>query len=175
MPFTISVIGSQVGLLRVVGTLEASEMPAYKQMYTSLYNQMSRFIIIYDTREMDIPSLQLFKEKVNLVSKLKHRTCSQVMGVIVLTEFDFIKTLVSEIMRMSGQAAPFAIVTSVPSCIAKLRHWITIANGKTPPGMEHLVPKFSENPPASSAALLVLRFLQFTRHFLSYYYVHQGR
>ena len=175
MPFTISVVGSHVGLVRIVGMLEPDEMPVYKQMYSAMYDKMDRFIIVFDTREMAIPSLQLFAEKVNLLSKLKHRTCSQVMGAVVLTEFDLIKTLVSEILKMSGQAAPFAIVTSVSSCITQIRQWITIANGKTPPGMEHLLLKFSENAPASSAALLVLRFLQFMRHFLSYYYVHGNR
>jgi len=175
--FSIRKVHSRVAIVSFHSCPDEFEWKAYETCYKEMFDTMHHFILIFDTRNLGLPSIFIVQQKAKLLLSLKHRTLSQVMGVMVLTEYDFIKDLVLMIIKAGGQAAPFAIVTSVAECVQQTLDWVRILHFKRVPERPGSALSLLSQKPvswrqaghASSAGIIVWRFMMFMRHFVRFY------
>ena len=168
MPFRIEAVNDEVVVVKFFDTLSSSEIVAYRKAYQDMYRTRRRFVLVFDTRELSMPTPELFQTKVDLVFNLKHRTLAQVMGVIILTEYELIQHLVMQLIQAGGQAAPFAVVTTVQECARLAVDWLELIHGRTPAAIAACRPLFSETEPAVLVSLLACKFIMFMRHFIRF-------
>lgn len=146
----------------------------YEQAYLSLYRSFPTFIILFDTRNIDFPSLDVIQNVKALLQRLKHRTVSQVPAVIVLTQFQLIKELVLTVIKAGGQAAPFFISTDPDQVVQYAADVATFSSGKNVPRWWQTRPGLVSIRDAGTATILALvlqQFVIFSRHFVRLYFL----
>ena len=145
----------------------------YERAYLSLYRDHNKFIIIFDTRNIDFPTLDVIQNKKVLLQTLKHRTVGQVPAVLVLTQFDIIKQLVLTVIRAGGQAAPFFISTLPEDVVQYATDVATAVSGRNVPHWWRTRPglvSIGDTDRAVILALVLQQLITFSRHFVRYYF-----
>jgi hypothetical protein len=168
MPFQIKAVNDEVVVVTFYETLSSLEIQAYKKAYKDMYHSRRRFVLVFDTRQLSMPTPELFQTKVDLIFNFKHHSLAQVIGAVILTDYDFIKHLVMQISKAGGQAAPLAVVTTVQECAHLTADWLELIHGRTPAAIAACRPLFSKTEPAAVMALLVCKFIMFMRHFIRF-------
>jgi len=168
MPFQIQKLSKQAMIVTINGILAGPELDRYCSEYVAMYDAMDRFVLILDIRGMDFPSVEMFTRKKTLSSNLKHRTISQVMGIVVFVEYEILKELAIALVKAGGQAAPLSIVSRLSDCVQTVADWIQIMHRQTPASIRSCKLLYKHTPPAAIVSILVMRFIMFMRHFIRY-------
>jgi hypothetical protein len=168
MPFRIEAVNDEVVVITFYETLSSSEILAYRKAYRDMYHSRQRFVLVFDTRQLSMPTPELFQTKLDLIFNFKHHSLAQVMGAIILTDYEFIKHLVMQLCKAGGQAAPLSVVTTVQECASLAADWVELIHGRTPASIALQRPLFSKTEPAVVMALLVCKFIMFMRHFIRF-------
>jgi len=162
-------------VVTIEGSMVGPEIARYAAEYEAMYDTLDRFVVIMDIRRIDFPSADMFNVQKNLLTKLKHRSVSQVMGAVVFTEYESVKELIMALVKAGGQAAPFSIVTTVPECVHTVANWVQLIHRQTPTSTKNTGPLFVKTDPATIVAILVFRFIMFMRHFIRFEFTGRTR
>ncbi len=140
----------------------------YQQTYLRLYEKYPHFVVVFDLRNMGMPSLKLIDEKRRLLMKLKPRTCRQMLAAIVITSYEPIRNIILALVSAAGQAAPFYAYTDPRQAAEKAARLAHLIKG-TKYFMSPVNPKALTWGKASAAvktALVIMVFARSIRHFL---------
>jgi hypothetical protein len=167
MSFVVDVIDDCVVVIRVLAGIKTSDWPAYRAAYMKVYDTFDHFVIVFDLREVTMSNVDLIPLKKELIQELKPRTTRQVLGVVVVTAYDVIATLVTTLVRQGGQAAPFFISTNLHEAASVASRMANII--KRVPGCdaeERGVVTYGELSKAAFTVLIFFMFVRMQNHFL---------
>jgi len=158
--------GLSVVLITVTGMVDEETWPAYRAAYLSAYHILHRFIIVFDVRDVSMPAGMLISQKREMIMGLKPWTVARVVGVCLLTDSEVIHLLVNTLVKAGGQAAPFAIFTSVD----EIATWAAVAaeGFMGHPVHADVSPApvlFGDLDGAMLYSLVLQKFINFMKHF----------
>jgi hypothetical protein len=140
----------------------------YQQTFLRLYDKYPHFIVVFDLRNMGMPSLSVIDEKRKLLMKLKPRTCRQLLAAIVITSYEPVRDVIMALVSAAGQAAPFYAFTDpalAAEKAAQLAHLIKGTRGCCVPANPKAL-TWGRASPGLKYALVLMVFGRCIRHFL---------
>ena len=170
--FVMTAIRSQhantvVVVITLRDCLDEVSWELYEQSYRKLYSLYKRFAIVFDGRQMGLPGVDIIVKKLALLKSLKHRSVGQLATAIVLTEYDIIKSLVSQLVQAGGQAAPFEITTGIHDAANLVGCTLEIQAGRKPREQAAGALTFRDLHSSAIVALFLLKLARFSRHILA--------
>ncbi len=123
---------SAVVVISFTGFPADKDMETYAHEYRRVYKLFPKFLTVYDTRNLGLPNVQGIQRAVQLIHSVKSLTMQQVHATLVLTQFDFVRTLVSTLVHAGGQVAPFRICTTPQEISEMTLYYLCVHNHKPP-------------------------------------------
>jgi hypothetical protein len=142
-----------------------AEWTYYETAYRKMYTHHKRLIMVFDARAISVPPTDLIMRKMNMTQSLKHLTCIQIAGTIVITKYDVIRVLVNAIVKAGGQASPFHITTDIEEGANCVQDILLASNGCHLENGTHTL-RMNQVDKATLMCLAILKFIPSMRHFL---------
>lgn len=161
-----------VSVIRFEGPFCQNEWPLYESQFLSMYEQYkhSRFIVVYDLRDIDMNVAELVPlilNKKNMLVKLKPITSRRQFCSIVLTPYVLIRELAINILRLSGQVSLFHVFTTAQDVAAKVDELTAILHNERLPCSSRHSLKWGDISTAQVYALLIAFYIRIARHHLA--------
>ena len=165
--FTIEVVDDCAVIVRPEADFRMEDWPKYVAAYTNVYDTYDHFVLVFDLQKVTLPPVELITKKLDLVKRMRPRTTRQVAGVVVLTPFEVICKIVTQLMVMNGQVSPCYIVSDpreAARAIARMGSLVQNRPGCDPAEVRTL--RLGELPFGAFVGLIVLTFLRMQTYYL---------
>ena len=108
-----------------------ANIDAYEAAYRAAYATYSKFVIVFDARFLGcVPSANTRERKLDLTSSLKWQTTFKVPFVGVLVSNELFASIISELLRARGQAAPLLLTHSADSLARHVVRAAVLSDGR---------------------------------------------
>lgn len=134
-PFSIQTVGQCVVVLRMWAIPSEAAFPLLAQAYTRLYDKYAHLVVVFDLRGSEVPPLWFLNRVKDLLLGMKHRTCRQLLGAVVLPHHAVVRDIITSLVEASGQVAPFYVYLEPEKVARKAAQLGLLINGV--PGVVH--------------------------------------
>lgn len=158
-----------VSVISFQGAFVESKWPMYEADFRNVYRVHDRAVIVFDLRgvEVDMSTVVQFAMlKKSLLTELKADTCRMLLAAVVLTQYDFIRDIVMNIVKASGQASLFYAFSDLSEAVTTINRLVAVINNQRLPLSRPGALRWKDVSSANITALLLSFFLRISRHFL---------
>ena len=138
---------------------------AYESAYRAMFAQHASIVLVFDTRRIGLPSLQLIMRKRALMAEMKPLTVGIVSKVIILTAHALVRDLVAALLKAGGQTAPFYIATDPAAAIDQVLDMAQILTGAPLPHTPGQLTR-ADVGDAAMCSLVCIWFLLIGKHYM---------
>jgi hypothetical protein len=173
---SLDVCKGHVAVVRITGQPTAAEWPQYEQQVLRMYNTRGRFVLVYDLRDMGMPSFDIIARQRRLLQRLKPWTCRKMLGVVVLTASESMRDIIAALVRAAGQASPFYTCCSVQELLPIVLRLSAILRGgrgrraAAVPASMPPRPAWAAVNTAGLAGIVLMLFIRCARHLIALHF-----